>query len=536
MAAAASADEPAARPAEAERTLRAVRAHLRQEFVAPASAIVGYSEMLLDDARRLGPQEAMSDLERIRSGGLALQALIGEVLASQASPADPEAFRSKLRHDLRTPINAVKGYGEMLLEDAEADGRPEFAQDLKRLLAAAEDMLARIDTLLAVTGDAATVVGQTDARSLVSRAFESMRPLVEEGRRGLTGRILVVDDNESNRDLLARQLTRDGHTIALAANGTDALELVASRPFDLVLLDLMMPDISGYEVLLRMKAESGTRDIPVIMISALDEMDSIVRCIEAGAIDYLPKPFDRTLLHARIASSLENKLLRDRERQILEELRIEKDRNDALLLSILPQAVVDRIKAGDSLVADHVPEATILFADIVGFTQLAAKLGAAELVQFLNAVFSTFDRLAQQFGAERIKTIGDAYMVATGLPAQRPDHVEAGARLALAIRDATAELRRDRDPGLALRIGLHCGPVVAGVIGDRKFAYDVWGTTVNLASRLESHGVPGKIHCSDRVHRHLEGRFAFDPRGEIEIKGSGSARTFFLLGERGAAE
>jgi class 3 adenylate cyclase len=488
--------------------------------------------MLLDDARRLGPGEAVPDLERIRSGGLALQALIGEVLASEANPADVDGFRKQLRHDLRTPINAVKGYGEMLLEDAEAEGRPEFAQDLTRLLAAAEDMLARIDTLLAVTADAATVATQSDARSLVSRAFESMRPLVEDSQRGPSGRILVVDDNESNRDLLARQLTRDGHTIALAANGTEALALVAGRPFDLVLLDLMMPDISGYEVLLKLKADPGTRDIPVIMISALDEMDSIVRCIEAGAIDYLPKPFDRTLLHARIASSLENKLLRDRERQILEELRIEKDRNDALLLSILPQAVVDRIKAGDSLVADQVPEATILFADIVGFTRLAARLGAADLVQFLNAVFSTFDRLALQFGAERIKTIGDAYMVATGLPAGRPDHVEAGARLALAIRDATEELRRDGDPSLALRIGLHCGPVIAGVIGDRKFAYDVWGHTVNLASRLESHGVPGQVHCSDRVRRRLGERFDFDPRGEIEIKGSGRAHTFFLVGEK----
>jgi adenylate cyclase len=532
---AAAAAEPAARPTEAERTLRAVRAHLRQEFVAPASAIVGYAEMLLDDARRLGPPEAVADLERIRTAGLALQALIGEVLASETSPADPDAFRSKLRHDLRTPINAVKGYGEMLLEDAEADGRPEFAQDLRRLLVAAEGMLGRIDTLLEVTADAGIAETQTGARGLVSRAFESMRPAARDTGRGPAGRILVVDDNESNRDLLARQLTRDGHTIALAANGTEALELVGSRPFDLVLLDLMMPDISGYEVLLRLKAEPGTRDIPVIMISALDEMDSIVRCIEAGAIDYLPKPFDRTLLHARIASSLENKLLRDRERQILEELRIEKDRNDALLLSILPQAVVDRIKAGDSLVADQVPEATILFADIVGFTRLAARLGAADLVQFLNTVFSTFDRLAELHGAERIKTIGDAYMVATGLPATRPDHVEAGARLALAIRDATEELRRDGDPGLALRIGLHCGPVIAGVIGDRKFAYDVWGHTVNLASRLESHGVPGKIHCSERIHRRLGDRFAFDPRGEIEIKGSGNASTFFLLGERETA-
>jgi CheY-like chemotaxis protein len=208
-----------------------------------------------------------------------------------------------------------------------------------------------------------------------------MRFIDSSGRHSALGHILVVDDNEANRDLLARRLTRDGHRVALAENGAEALAAVAGQAFDLVLLDLMMPDISGYEVLGRLKADERTQELPVIMISALDEMDTIVRCIEAGAIDYLPKPFDPTLLRARIGSCLDNKLLRDRERQILSELRYEKDRNDALLHSILPHAIVERIKAGEGLIADDVPEVTILFADICDFTGLAGRMEASALVQ-----------------------------------------------------------------------------------------------------------------------------------------------------------
>jgi class 3 adenylate cyclase len=266
------------------------------------------------------------------------------------------------------------------------------------------------------------------------------------------------------------------------------------------------------------------------MISALDEMDTIVRCIEAGAIDYLPKPFDPTLLRARIGSCLDNKLLRDREKQILSELRYEKDRNDALLHSILPHAIVERIKAGEGLIADDVPEVTILFADLCDFTGLAGRMEASALVQLLNEVFSVFDELAQRHDAEKIKTIGDAYMVALGLPEGRADHVEAAARLALALIEAMKGFSSQKGFPLSLRVGMHCGPVVAGVIGREKFAYDVWGHTVNVASRLESHGQPGRIHVSENVFQRLSGQFRFEDRGRITLKGAGEAQTYFLLG------
>lgn len=511
---------------DARRLQRALLAHLRQDFIAPAAAIVGFTDILIDDAKRLSLDDYLSDLERIRSAGNALHGLLQSVLAHERSNDDAIFDPSKLRHDLRTPINAIKGYGEMLAEDA-ADRDDVLLADLNRLLTAADGMLKRIDALVDFRADAADGAGA--GPSAVVEAVRAIRA-VSAAAVGpdVRGRILIVDDNASNRDLLGRQLSRAGHTVAEADGGRAALATLESQPFDLILLDMMMPDISGYEVLQRLKTQPATSDIPVIMISALDDLDSVTRCLEAGAVDYLLKPFDPTLLRARIGSSVENKILRDREKLMVEELRREKARSEDLLLSILPRSVVDRIHAGETMIADHVEGVTILFADLVGFTQMASRQTPGDLVQFLNSIFTVFDGISDRFRAEKIKTIGDAYMVAFGLPDARADHAKVAALQARAMLEEIARLRdRDGVP-MQLRIGLHTGPAVAGIIGQRKFSFDVWGTTVNIASRMESLGEPGRIHVSEAVMQALAGRFAFVERGEIDVKGAGRMRTFFL--------
>jgi class 3 adenylate cyclase len=257
-------------------------------------------------------------------------------------------------------------------------------------------------------------------------------------------------------------------------------------------------------------------------------MESIVRCIEAGAVDYLPKPFAPALLRARIRASLENKLLRDRERAMMEEIRLAKERNESLLLSILPRAVVDRINDGAGMVADHIPEATIVFADIVNFTPFSGRLSPSDVVGVLNRIFSAFDRLVDQHRAEKIKTIGDGYMVAVGIPEPCDDHAGIAARLSLTMLGSFARLRAEMDAPIELRIGIHTGPAIAGVIGERKFAYDIWGTTVNIASRMESHGAPGRVHVSKAVADRLAGQFNVVPRGAVEVKGAGLMETFWL--------
>jgi class 3 adenylate cyclase len=507
------------------RVQRALVAHLRQEFMAPASSIAGYAEILIEEAKEQSLDSYLPDLERIAVAGRSLQTLLRSVLTHDPSKEEMIFNRAELRHDLRTPINAIKGYGEMLAEDAESDGHAGLVADLGKLLAAAEGLLKHIDALVNFDPTADTAKNQASAADAV-RAIRSVSQAA--ARADITGRILIVDDNPSNRDLLNRQLVRVGHTLVEADGGRAALAKLAEEKFDLILLDLLMPEISGYEVLHRLKEEPATRDIPVIMMSALDDLDSTIRCIEAGAVDYLSKPVDSTLLYARISASLENKFLRDREKMMLMEIQQEKARYEDLLLSILPRSIVDRINNGEQMIADHVDTVTILFADIVDFTSMASKQSASDLVRFLNSIFSKFDSLTQQFGGEKIKTIGDAYMAAFGLPDPRPDHAEVASRLALSMLQEAAAFHAPDGAPVRLRIGLHTGGAIAGVIGQRKFSFDVWGNTVNIASRMESHGEPGKVHISDSVASALKGKFALIDRGAIDVKGTGTMRTYFL--------
>jgi len=293
-----------------------------------------------------------------------------------------------------------------------------------------------------------------------------------------------------------------------------------------------MPRTSGYEVLCRLKSDPRHCEIPVIMISALDEIDSVVRCIEVGAEDYMPKPFDPVLLRARINSCLERKRLRDRERIMTQQLRMEKEKSEILLLNVLPKPIVARLQLGERAIADRVPDATILFADLVGFTRLSARLSATRLVELLNLLFTEFDRLAIQFGVEKIKTIGDAYMVAGGLLEAHGDHVVAVADMGLAMLDSVHQVSRRLDEPLQIRIGMHVGPVVAGIIGTHKFIYDIWGDTVNTASRMESNGVADMVNVSGEVYRRLREDFAFEPGGVVDLKGKGPMEVYFLRQRR----
>jgi class 3 adenylate cyclase len=210
------------------------------------------------------------------------------------------------------------------------------------------------------------------------------------------------------------------------------------------------------------------------------------------------------------------------------ELAIEKQRSETLLLNILPVKIAERLKASDATIADDFQSATVLFADIVGFTELSRRLSAGEVVALLNDLFTRFDRLAEKHGVEKIKTIGDGYMAAAGVPTGRSDHAEAIAKLALEMREAVTEFARQRGMKLKLRIGVHSGSVVAGVIGTHKFAYDLWGDTVNVASRMESHGVPDEIQISAETRALLSGAYRVEERGAIEIKGHAPRMAYLL--------
>ena len=525
-----SADGTSADRAEADFIRLVQRTIVWEDLLNPVQSIAGYAELVLEESSREALGDTLPYLDRIEAASLALSRLVvalqsGEIALGSDGVVSAEA---KLRHDLRTPLNALIGYGEMALEDlADAGTTGNVIEDLDGLLHHSRHLLSRLDVIIDAsrTGEPASAA----APSVASALLRTVSPVATAAQRGETGRILVVDDNEANRTLLVRRLRQQGHEVIEVASGRDALDELARGEVDLVLLDVLMPEMNGLEVLQHLKADERLYGIPVIMISGLNENETVLRCLELGADDYLPKPCDVVLLRARINASLERTRWRSREREILEKLRLEKQRSEALLHNILPGPVVARLNAGETVIADRFENASILFADIVGFTAAAAQMSASRIVAELDQLFTAFDAKAAQLGVEKIKTIGDAYMAASGLPDAHDEHAERLADFAVGLLDALDEFNAARHTPLALRIGMHCGPVVAGVIGRSKFIYDVWGDTVNIASRLESHGVPGRIQVSEDMMQLLQHRFAFEPRGTISLKGRGDSAAFLLL-------
>jgi class 3 adenylate cyclase len=215
-----------------------------------------------------------------------------------------------------------------------------------------------------------------------------------------------------------------------------------------------------------------------------------------------------------------------------EALRLEQEKSEQLLRNILPEAIVNQLKQNPGAIAEQFNDVTILFADLVGFTPLSARLKPIELVNLLNQIFSTFDELAQQLGLEKIKTIGDAYMVAAGLPIPRTDHAEAMAQMALAMQVEVERFQAEQGENIQIRIGINTGIVVAGVIGTKKFIYDLWGDAVNVASRMESSGQPGSIQVTTATYERLKDKYVFEKRGAIQVKGKGEMVTYWLIGSQ----
>lgn len=218
--------------------------------------------------------------------------------------------------------------------------------------------------------------------------------------------------------------------------------------------------------------------------------------------------------------------------QARQDLEQERAKSEQLLLNILPEAIVEQLKREHRTIAEHFSEASVLFADIVGFTELSHGIPADSLVTVLNQIFSEFDYLAEKHNLEKIKTIGDSYMVVGGLPLERGDHLEAIADMALDMQAAIARFRPINQRSLQMRIGINTGPVVAGVIGVKKFIYDLWGDTVNTASRMESHGVAGAIQVTETVYQRLKFHYDLEDRGEIEVKGKGRMHVYLLKAKK----
>ena len=333
-----------------------------------------------------------------------------------------------------------------------------------------------------------------------------------------TPALLVVDDNEDHRYTLTRRLKREGYAnLTEAVDGQEALNLMGQRPFDLVLLDIMMPVMNGYEALERMKSDMALRDIPVIMISAVDEMDSVVRCIELGAEDHLPKPFNAALLRARIAASLEKKRLKDQQDSYLQQIEVEKKRADELLHATLPSAAVHELKTTNMVRPRRFEDVVVVFCDVVGFTTYCDQHAPEEVVSHLQELVNACEEVVARYGLEKIKTIGDAFMATAGLLQYVEEPAAASVRAGFEMIAAV----KGQEAAWDLRVGIHMGTVVAGVIGRKQYVFDLWGDTVNVASRIVAEAEPSSVLISAPVWRNLRNSFRGSSKGLVDLKGKG---------------
>jgi adenylate cyclase len=351
----------------------------------------------------------------------------------------------------------------------------------------------------------------------------------------LNASILIVDDKAVNVFLLEQMLRGAGYvTIESTTDSKVVCELHHKNCYDLILLDLQMPDMDGFQVMVGLTRVEANGYLPVLVITA--QPDQKMRALKAGAKDFVSKPFELAEVLLRVYNMLEVRLLHLEMKKLYTQVVEEQKVSERLLLNVLPSAIAERLKGRlkvtadgfTGVIADSFKDVTVLFADIVGFTKYSEGVSAEVLVHVLNDIFTRFDSIADNRGLEKIKTIGDAYMAAAGLPIPAADHAVRTAHMALDMIEVMDRFNEHSPYKLNVRIGISSGAAVAGIIGKRKFFYDIWGDAVNTASRMETYGVTGRIQMSDATQRQLGKQFLLEERGTIDVKGKGEMHTWFL--------
>ena len=500
---------------------------VRHNLRTPINHILGYGEMLMEDAEAQGRDQLQPDLRQIIEDGKLALAIINGALTPATNEVGEAPLRA-MRDALVEPVNRILGNVRRFEVEI-------ASEDAGKIRTAAERLLRMANEILTPVSEAERAAEPAPPPPVVSAPPKPAVQMVLDGpapeppppdpaQATRKAHILVVDDNETNRDVLSRRLEREGYQVSAAENGRRALEMVRAKSYDLVLLDIMMPEIDGYQVLNQMKADQALSDIPVIMISALDQIESVVRCIESGAEDYLNKPFDPVLLRARIGASLEKKRLRDEQKRkthelelAIEEAQTQRRESESLLRNILPAQIADELRTRGQVEPRYFEDVTILFSDFVGFTHATENLAAEDLVNVLHSYFTSFDKIVGRYGLEKLKTIGDSYMLVGGLPERNPSHPVDAVMAAFEMIKAVEELSSEEAPW-RVRIGIHTGPVIAGVVGIKKFAFDIWGETVNFSSRMESSGMPNRVNMSARTYSRVKDFFECEERGNVKTK------------------
>ncbi|MEO1081540.1 MAG: adenylate/guanylate cyclase domain-containing protein [Pseudomonadota bacterium] len=462
-----------------------------------SAASSGYAELIsgMDAAAQL-PESALEGLSGEARDDWSAVLSCTKQLRPLLSEPDPD------RHELRNVASALRGYSEMLL-----DAIPTEAALLRGVL----------EALLRGCGSIAS-----DAPSEPSAGSEE-RTLIPNVEPGF---ILAVDDREENRELLARYLTRSGHFVVTAPGGREALDLLENADVDVVLLDRLMPGMDGREVLRHIKAEPRWRATPVIMISGEQDMEGIVECIEAGADDYLFKPFNPVLLQARIKAGIERKRWHDREQLYRDQL----ERNERFIRAtfgryLSDDIVTDILERPEGLeLGGDLREVTIMMSDIRGFTTLTEQMPAKRVVKMLNRYLGAMTEIILSYGGTIDEFLGDAILAVFGAPRQHSDDADRAVRCALAMQAAMDGINRENTaeelPRLEMGIALNTGTVIAGNIGsERRSKYGFVGHAMNVTSRIEDVAGRGETLIADSTRKALMGAFSFDDERLIDAPG-----------------
>lgn len=345
--------------------------------------------------------------------------------------------------------------------------------------------------------------------------------------------ILSVDDDPLNQQVICELMATGGFTVTTAMSGYEALAILEDRFLeyrgfdgfpDIILMDLMMPGITGLETTEVIRKEYPGCNVPIIMVSAMNGTKQICAGLQAGCSDYVTKPYRHMELMARVGLQLRIVDYYKRELQAKQHERI--------LQEILPWSVIERLKQGQNVIADELSDVTVIFSDIVGFTELAATYTTPEIIDMLDQLFTAFDALVDWHHAYKVETIGDAYMIASGLDNQE-EHAAIAIDLAADMIKAAANITAPNGKPVCIRVGIHSGPAYAGVVGQKCPRYCLFGDTVNVASRMESNGFPMAVHVSDSTKRRACGRQRklqsdFHDMGSRPIKGKGMMRTWLV--------
>ncbi len=465
-------NEPALHPAPEGVSARAIFARL--EIMGPVAALVNLADLLRRDAGGNRPDEYLADVAELQEAAERLAGMVRALHAGgDAAPADLDRALARSRHDLGNGLNRLAGLVQ-LLQLAEEDLFGAFLPELDQMLALCRECEARLLGLTGQDSDGRPRPGQPSAVEVAHAVAQIESP---GGGVGAVqaGRILVADDDPLNRDVLTRLLTLQGHRVSEAADGEEALRRLDEEPFDVLLLDILMPGLNGFEVLRRLGDPERPCRPAVIVISALDGVGALVRCLEAGADDYLTKPVDKVLLAARINSCLQKKRQRARE-----------------LGQFFPPEVVTHLLDNPEALRPQAVEVTVLFCDIRGFSRISERLEDApdRKMGWVQAVFETLDECVVRHGGVLIDFIGDELLAMWGAPVAQPDHARRACHAAIdmlaGIDRLSAEWRGVIGEETAVGIGINTGPASVGNTGTRRrFKYGPMGNTVNLASRIQ---------------------------------------------------